>query len=147
MHAVLLIFCWCVCWIVSPSDIFKFLVATMFPTASRLETPYLLVALLYFWSGLYKVRGYFWSWVFQYQFLLMSPVSYPLRRFYLNEDLTPRTWSKVFGVIGAAGECLVGLGLLFPDPTVQFVSTIFATKMHIFIFTFGMGPYRWNVMQ
>ena len=41
----------------------------------------------YFWSGLYKLRGFFHGFMFQYQFLNFSAISWYLRRLYLSEDV------------------------------------------------------------
>lgn len=104
-----------------------------------------MVALLYFWSGVSKLRGHFFIWVYHYQFLTMSPIAYPLRRLFLTEGGLPRLWSVALGLAGAAAEAVIGILLLLPD--LQVVGTVCATAMHLFIFVCGMGPYRWNLMQ
>lgn len=48
------------------------------------------IAALYFWSGISKFGGYFWGWVFQFQFLAMAPISYHLRSLYLDSNGAPR---------------------------------------------------------
>ena len=50
------------------------------------------------------------------------------------------------GFAGAFGESALGL-LLLGGQQQRLVGAVAATLMHVFIFFFGIGPYRWNVMQ
>ncbi|CAE7025353.1 unnamed protein product [Symbiodinium natans] len=85
--------------------------------------------------------------MFQYQFLNFSAISWYLRRLYLSEDYLPRRAFCAFGAAGTWIEMLAGLGMVLgalPGSAEGFV--LLALAMHVFIFFFGMGPYRWNVM-
>eukprot|EP00041_Stephanoeca_diplocostata_P016177 m.315908 g.315908 ORF g.315908 m.315908 type:complete len:641 (+) comp20283_c0_seq1:387-2309(+) len=108
-----------------------------------------LIAALYFWSGLSKLFGWFWAWVFQYQFLLTSPISFHFRHLYLDtKTLEPKLWSKLFGLCGAAGEMIVGLTLLFAwHQDLRTLALFMGLSMHVFICVCGIGPYRWNFEQ
>ncbi|CAK8989208.1 unnamed protein product [Durusdinium trenchii] len=126
-----------------PSDILKFLVSSLL----RPDSTYMLLACLYFWSGFYKVRGFFHGFVFQYQFLNFSGVSWLFRRCYLTQDYRPRPFSRLFGQFGAWLETFAGLGMMLSAlPHLGVVFVVLALAMHVFIFFFGMGPFRWNVM-
>ena len=50
------------------------------------------------------------------------------------------------GFAGAVGESALGL-LLLGGQQQRLAGAVAATLMHVFIFCFGIGPYRWNVMQ
>lgn len=128
-----------------PGDILKFLIATLFPQ-NGMWCCYVMLALLYLFSGLSKCGGWFFSWVFQYQFMAMAPISYHLRHFYLNSDHSPTLPSKIFGFFGALSEAVQGIALLAPFPSIRLAMMILTTGMHCFIFSAGVGPYRWNVM-
>jgi hypothetical protein len=130
-----------------PSDILKFLVATLFGDPEL--NVYVLLACLYFWSGVYKLRGFFHGWVFPYQFLNFSGISWYFRRLYLTRDFLPRSICQLFGALGTLAELMVGLGMLFGPLTgypVALYSMIIGCGMHLFIFVCGMGPFRWNLM-
>ena len=48
--------------------------------------------------------------------------------------------------MGGISEAVAGLYLLFGFTAWdRFLGQLLATAMHIFIFNFGVGPYRWNV--
>ena len=133
-----------------PADILKFLVALTWLGEQHggRAACLLLVGCLYFWSGLAKVRAYFWDSVFPHQFLLPNPVLFFARSLYLS-DRGATTLCRLFGLAGAVGEAAVGLGIIFGDSrgVVQLGALCAATAMHTFIFICGIGPYRWNVMH
>ncbi|CAE7760349.1 unnamed protein product [Symbiodinium sp. CCMP2456] len=128
-----------------PSDILKFLAATLLQEPAL--NVYTLLACLYFWSGLYKLRGFFHGFMFQYQFLNFSAISWYFRHLYLTEEYLPRPAVCAFGAAGTWIEMLAGLGMILgalPGSSEWFI--LLALAMHVFIFFFGMGPFRWNVM-
>ena len=127
-----------------PGDIFKFLVATAFLSKGMMAC-YVMCALLYFWSGVAKLRSYFCIWIYHYQFLAFSPVSIFLLPACLTKDLVPKRISMLFGFGGAFGEMVVGVLMLIPQA--EFMAVCLATSMHAFITIFGVGPYRWNLVQ
>jgi len=129
-----------------PSDILKFLLATLLPQPEL--AVFTLLGSLYLWSGAYKLRGFFHGFVFPYQFLNLSGVSWLLRRWYLTDDHLPRLSSRVFGAMGTCGEMVIGIGMLVLHLTWRssLLLALGAIGMHVFIFFFGMGPFRWNVM-
>lgn len=128
-----------------PSDILKFLVSTLLPGAE--VNTYVLLACLYFWSGMYKLRGFFHGFVFQYQFLNFSGISWYLRNFYLTKDYLPRAEFRAFGALGTWIEMLAGIGMILTAlPGYGEIFVLLAVAMHVFIFFFGMGPFRWNLM-
>ena len=139
-----------------PGDILKFLIATLLVkngNGSSIYLCYFMVACLYMWSGISKLRGYFSQFVFQYWFCLMSPVSYHIKSLYLNENGWPTKFGIWFGWFGALQEAIVGICMLIPSTMVPYATEIqygavcLGTLMHVFIFIFGIGPYRWNIMQ
>ena len=133
-----------------------------------------MLCLLYTMSGLAKVGGWFDGWVLPYWFLALAPISYQLKPLYLDRDLAPRRWLRLFGKASSVGEVAIGAALLATAPfsfsvlsdpgaarssadaftsvaPMQEAGPIFyalclATSMHAFICSFGIGPYRWNVM-
>jgi len=129
-----------------PSDILKFLVATLLPQPELVV--FTLLACLYLWSGIYKLRGFFHGFVFQYQFLGLSGVSWLMRRSYLTENHLPRPLSCMLGAMGTGAEMLCGVGMLLLHLTQpsSLLLKLGVVGMHVFIFFFGMGPFRWNVM-
>ncbi len=140
-----------------PGDILKFLVATVLVPKGEGQCLYLcyfMVACLYFWSGISKLRGWFYRFVFQYWFCLMSPSSFHLKSLYLREDGWPRDGAAAFAWFGAFQEAAIGICMLLPScallpfaEQIQYGAVCLATLMHGFIFVFGIGPYRWNIMQ
>ena len=131
-----------------PGDLFKFWLAlTLFGEELGALVCATLVGLLYFWSGTAKIRGFFFAWIFPFQFLGPSPVSFHLWKLFLDADLRPRTLTRHFGFVGGIKEALVGLLLLFGAPQVRLLGAGLATGMHLYIFVCGIGPYRWNVLQ
>lgn len=129
-----------------PSDILKFLIATLLPQPEL--AVYTLLGCLYFWSGMYKLRGFFHGFVFQYQFLNLSGVSWLFRRLYLSESHLPRQFGRLFGALGTWAEMAIGFAMLVvPLNQISAICLMLgALGMHAFIFFFGMGPFRWNVM-
>ena len=131
-----------------PADIFKFLVALVYLEHGR-SVCLVLVGCLYFWSGVAKLRPFFFASVFPYQFLLPNPLLYFARGLYLDSSDGHRatTACMVFGLLGALGEAAVGLGIVFGSGVLRLAAMVAATLMHVFIFSCGIGPYRWNVMH
>lgn len=127
-----------------PSDIFKFLVATLFPGPER--NVIVLLGCLYFWSGLVKVRGFFHNFVFPYQFLNFSGISWYARRWLFNADYVPFRIISAFGFLGTVLEMLAGLCMLAAPARVAMYGMALGCAMHVFIFFCGMGPFRWNIM-
>ena len=72
---------------------------------------------------------------------------------YLRGNGWPTEFGKWFGSFGAVQEVALGICMLIPSSMIQFAPEIqygavcLGTLMHIFIFIFGIGPYRWNIMQ
>eukprot|EP00939_MAST-03C_sp_MAST-3C-sp1_P001850 g1850.t1 len=134
-----------------PGDILKYAGVLLFSSGlSRIG--WYLVAWLYIASGLGKFRAHFWAWVFPYFFLLPSPISYWLKHYYLDStSLAPTLATKVFGFFGSAQEAAVGVlmivGAIVESETIELFAVCLASAMHLFIFTMGVGPYRWNVYQ
>jgi len=166
-----------------PGDLFKFWAAVvLFGPGLGCYACLLLNGCLYLWSGIAKVRGWFYGWIFPYQFLVPSPVSSWFCGVYLSEGGRCRIGTKIFGYIGVWMESLAGFCILFAVfgnfaknrilqgssnevahsnsssgstesvtdgifGILPFLGMILATGMHIFIFVFGIGPYRWNVVH
>eukprot|EP00434_Breviolum_minutum_P024666 symbB.v1.2.021783.t2/scaffold1902.1/size96554/5 len=108
---------------------------------------YVLLSCLYFWSGMYKLRGFFHGFVFQYQFLNFSGLSWYFRKCYLTKEYLPRPCFCAFGAFGTWIEMVAGLGMILGAlPGFGEIFILLAAAMHVFIFFFGMGPFRWNVM-
>lgn len=96
---------------------------------------------------MYKLRGFFHGFVFQYQFLNFSGISWYLRNFYLTKDYLPRAEFRAFGALGTWIEMLAGIGMILTAlPGYGEIFVLLAVAMHVFIFFFGMGPFRWNLM-
>jgi hypothetical protein len=133
-----------------PADIFKFWLALLL-FDDGIQACFMLVALLYFWSGVSKCRPYFFDSVFPYQFLMPNPFMYWLRNWYVDvNNCSVSLMCKLFGLCGAVGEALIGIGLMigpFIHPFCRLGCTLAATCMHVFIYLCGIGPYRWNVLQ
>ena len=69
-------FCNNIYFFICEGDILKYLIPLLFGTADHgIETVWILLGFLYFWSGLSKCRSYFYVWTYHYQFLLFSPIS------------------------------------------------------------------------
>jgi len=124
-----------------PFDILKLLLASL--KSKRLIIQ--LCGFLYMASGASKWGGYFWNWTFPFHFLGYSPISSLLRPFYLDSNKKPTTLTKFIGFNGCIGEVLAGFLLVFP--ATYEAGALLLLGMHLFIFIFGCGPHRWNVMQ
>lgn len=91
-----------------------------------------------------KFRRYFFAWTFPYHFLAPSPLATWLP---FLKNYQPKFFVKFIGFCGGfVVETAVGLLLAFgPSTEWRFLAMLGATGMHVFIFFFGIGPYRWNV--
>merc|ERR550534_160766 len=60
------------------------------------------------WSGISKLRGWFYSFVFQYWFCILAPISYFLSNLYLKNNGVPNQFGKFFAWAGAITEFMSG---------------------------------------
>ena len=126
-----------------PSDILKFAVLSA-ATGSQAAN-WVMIGFLYLHSGTAKLRGYFWGWIFPYQFLLPSAVSWYFQGMFLDRTtLQPTVSCSLFGYAGVLTEAVVGVLMLSGVQAVAMPAACVATAMHGYISFFGIGPHRWN---